>query len=107
MTADHNPTRMCISCRERQPKNELIRVVLTNQRLAVDVGKIAAGRGAYVHPRAECIDVASSRRMFAKAFRQSVSDRDLAELLNEFTKTTTVEPKPTGVIMSAVQGTHA
>ena len=97
---------MCVSCRERQLKNELIRVVLSDQQLAVDSERIASGRGAYVHPRSECIEAALSRRMFAKAFRRSVSDREAADLLNEFNQTTTVEPKQTGVIMSAVQGTH-
>lgn len=98
---------MCVACRKRQPKTELIRVVVRGNQLQVDCGTSELGRGAYVHNRSECVDLAESRRMFAKALRVTNIDPESVEDIREFRKSTNVEPKPTGVKMSAVQGTHA
>lgn len=103
----HIPKRMCLSCRERQPKIELVRVICQEGHITVDLQGNQPGRGAYVHRNLECIDNAMSKRMFAKALRQrNISDESI-EALREFINSTTVVPKPTGEIMSAVQGMHA
>ena len=107
MAARHIPQRMCLACRDRQPKSELIRVVVRGNQLQVDPQASELGRGAYVHKRSECIDLAESRRMFAKALRVANIDSRSIESIREFNNSTTVEPKPTGVKMSAVLGTHA
>ena len=38
------------------------------------------GRGAYVHPRAECLDKAESRRAFQRALRLSAQPTGVQEI---------------------------
>ena len=54
------PVRTCIGCRSREEKVRLIRIVLRDGGVAVDVRQREPGRGAYVHPRPECLDQARS-----------------------------------------------
>jgi predicted RNA-binding protein YlxR (DUF448 family) len=65
--------RMCVACREREVQKTLIRVVSEQNQLVVDHGQKALGRGAYVHPAAECIENALKRRMFVRALRVSAN----------------------------------
>ena len=65
--------RMCVACREREAQKSLIRVVSAQGLLVVDREQKAFGRGAYVHPAAECIDNALKRRMFVRALRLSAN----------------------------------
>ena len=53
--AKHIPVRGCVTCGERLPKRQLIRIVRTPAgKVLVDpTGKIA-GRGAYLCPKEEC-----------------------------------------------------
>jgi predicted RNA-binding protein YlxR (DUF448 family) len=64
---------MCVACREREVQKTLIRVVSEQNQLVVDHGQKALGRGAYVHPAAECIENALKRRMFVRALRVSAN----------------------------------
>ncbi len=70
MAAPDGPVRTCVGCRERGGKEELVRVVRTSESTAaVDVTGHAPGRGAYVHPRRECLDGAVRTRAFVRALR--------------------------------------
>jgi hypothetical protein len=64
---------MCVACREREVQKTLIRVVSAQNQLVVDHEQKALGRGAYVHPAAECIENALKRRMFVRALRVSAN----------------------------------
>jgi predicted RNA-binding protein YlxR (DUF448 family) len=66
---------MCIGCRERAAKSELLRVTAgsdTEGRPAVvpDPAATRPGRGAHLHPTAVCYDLAVRRRAFARALRR-------------------------------------
>ncbi|NHC44600.1 YlxR family protein [Motilibacter aurantiacus] len=63
------PQRTCVGCRRRAPKSELIRVVEAEGACVPDVRGRLPGRGAYVHPDQECLDVAERRRAFSRALR--------------------------------------
>ncbi|MFI7587685.1 YlxR family protein [Spongisporangium articulatum] len=68
--------RMCIGCREREDRSVLLRVV------AAEVGGVLSavpdpdrrqpGRGASLHPRQHCLDLAERRRAFSRALRSGV-----------------------------------
>ncbi|WP_119314223.1 YlxR family protein [Calidithermus terrae] len=46
---------MCVACRRRRPKRELLRVVLTPEGPVIDPSGKKPGRGAYVCPdQPEC-----------------------------------------------------
>ena len=69
-----NPIRTCVGCRERAAKHELLRVSVglsSDGRKAVvaDPTGAAPGRGAHVHPRSECYELAVRRKAFARALR--------------------------------------
>ncbi|HEU4742006.1 MAG TPA: YlxR family protein [Meiothermus sp.] len=55
MPVKHVPQRMCVACRTRRPKLELLRIVLTEQGPVIDPSGRRPGRGAYVCPdKPEC-----------------------------------------------------
>ncbi|NDR54793.1 YlxR family protein [Actinomyces sp. 565] len=66
----HVPERTCIGCRGKAPRAQLLRLVLTDGgELAVDARAIMPGRGAWIHPDPECVDLAERRRAFGCALR--------------------------------------
>jgi len=67
----HVPIRTCISCGVKRPKKELVRLVLDNQGLVHkdDKGSLP-GRGAYVCPRRECLELLERKNKLSRAFRK-------------------------------------
>ena len=69
------PVRTCIGCRKRAAKRELLRVTAgsdprTGQPVfRPDPDGTAPGRGAHLHPRPECYELAVRRKAFARALR--------------------------------------
>ncbi|MGK2880800.1 MAG: YlxR family protein [Mycobacterium sp.] len=68
------PVRTCIGCRERELAAELLRVVAvrsgnSQQAVTVDRAGNLPGRGAWLHPRPECLRQAIRRRAFGRALR--------------------------------------
>jgi len=63
------PIRTCVGCRERDTRATLTRVIACDGRLSVDAGKRAAGRGAWIHARATCLDTFARRGGFVRSLR--------------------------------------
>ncbi|MBI4899711.1 MAG: YlxR family protein [Actinobacteria bacterium] len=63
------PERTCVGCRTRATTAQLVRVVATPGGIAVDERHRLPGRGAWVHPRRDCIQVATRRKAWARALR--------------------------------------
>lgn len=67
------PVRTCVGCRKRSASSELLRVVVAVDEdqvvLVPDPRHRAPGRGAHLHPRYECLDLAERRRAFPRALR--------------------------------------
>jgi len=63
--------RMCISCRARRPKDEMIRLsVDSDKRVDIDKQGKAEGRGAYVCKSESCLEQIGKRpNLVFKAFR--------------------------------------
>ena len=75
-----NPQRTCVGCRRVRPKMEMIRLARTpGGTVVVDRAARAPGRGAYVCPRAECVERA--RRRLGGALR--THHIDLAQITEE------------------------
>jgi predicted RNA-binding protein YlxR (DUF448 family) len=64
-----SPVRMCVGCRVRAPKPELLRVVGAGIEIVPDPQARLPGRGAYLHPSQRCFEQALRRRVFARALR--------------------------------------
>ncbi len=68
------PVRTCVGCRERDARSNLVRVVLEGDHVVVDETATLPGRGAWLHRRPECLEMAITRKAFSRAFRASVAD---------------------------------
>ena len=71
--------RTCVGCRRRDVRSALLRVVAewndTGERFArvvVDPRLRLSGRGAWLHPTPECLDLALRRKAFGRALRVKV-----------------------------------
>jgi uncharacterized protein len=72
--ASQGPVRTCVGCRVTGLRSALPRVVAATPAtgppvLVVDVGRRMPGRGAWLHPDLECLELASRRRAFGRALR--------------------------------------
>ncbi|AWB84225.1 YlxR family protein [Corynebacterium liangguodongii] len=68
------PTRTCIATRETKPDAELLRVVADPAapgRILPDPSRRLPGRGAWITPTLEALELAEKRRAFARALRVS------------------------------------
>ncbi len=75
------PVRTCIACRRKAGRDELLRVVLQDGRIIPDERAVLPGRGAWVHPIAQCLELAVSRGAFARALKASAKP-DVSPLEN-------------------------
>ena len=76
--------RMCQSCRQRKPKNELIRFIRDpSGEIILDPTGKAKGRGAYLCPEKCCIEKAEKKGTLSRAFRCPVDPQLLKKLLEE------------------------
>ena len=74
--------RACVGCRKVQDKQEMIRVVRTPEGIVkVDSTGKAAGRGAYLCKKPECLKAALKRRQFDRAFKTKVP-ADIYDIIN-------------------------
>jgi hypothetical protein len=74
------PVRTCVGCRARGAKDELLRIARGPEGARVDPEGTAPGRGAYVHPRAACLQAAFGRGALARALRVGLDQDELARL---------------------------
>jgi len=79
------PQRMCIACRERKDKKDLIRVVRSKEgAISLDFTGKKAGRGAYICNDINCINKLIANKLLNKAFEVSVDDATYESIKNEF-----------------------
>src|SRR5258707_2424577 len=63
------PVRTCVGCREQAVKSSLLRLVASGDDVIPDPQARLPGRGAYLHPSLECLELARRRRAFPRALR--------------------------------------
>lgn len=84
----HIPLRTCIGCGEKKAKRELLRIVRTEDgRVFFDSTGKASGRGTYICPKIECLDLALKKKAFSYALKCEIS----VEVLNTLKETLTRE----------------
>lgn len=77
--------RMCVACRQMQPKKELLRVVRTPEgEVLIDRTGRKNGRGAYLCNRRECFEKAVKTRALERALEQKLDEELIASLEREF-----------------------
>lgn len=89
------PMRMCVGCREMLPKKELLRVVRNNEgAIRIDLTGKAAGRGAYICPKVDCLQRAKKSRALERAFEQKIEAVIYEQIEAEFIAAALPEAKP-------------
>lgn len=79
------PMRMCVSCREMQPKKELVRVVRTPEGAVVlDTTGRANGRGAYLCKNSTCLEKAIKSRALERALETKIEPETYDMLRAQF-----------------------
>ena len=77
----HEPARTCVGCREEAGKQGLIRFVRRSEGgVAVDLTGRAAGRGAYLHNRPSCLEIARKKHSLDRALHTTVQPELWSEL---------------------------
>ena len=67
------PQRMCVGCREKRDKKDLLRVVRTPEgQLVLDATGKKSGRGAYVCHDVECLKKARKSKALERAFSTAI-----------------------------------
>lgn len=80
------PMRMCVVTRERLPKNELIRVVKSEDGVIVDESGRVNGHGVYLKLDENVINEAKKKGILKRALECDVPDEIYDELLNKLNK---------------------
>jgi len=72
----HAMARTCVGCRRLDVRSALLRVVAESYDTGEYVARVVAdprlrlpGRGAWLHPTPECLDLAVRRKAFGRALR--------------------------------------
>jgi len=81
----HQPVRMCISCREREPKNELLRLQYIDDLLQTFMGN---GRSFYL-----CKNCISQEKKVSKALMRQCRSGDRDKLMNKLKEIITDDRK--------------
>jgi predicted RNA-binding protein YlxR (DUF448 family) len=81
------PLRTCLGCKAVKPKKELVRVVRTPaSEVLVDPTGKKSGRGAYICPNPDCLEMAFKKSGLDSALEISISvavkERLRAEMMN-------------------------
>lgn len=77
--------RMCVSCREMQPKKELVRIVRTPEGAVVlDTTGRANGRGAYLCKKSACLEKAIKSRALERALETKIEGETYETLRAQF-----------------------
>ena len=67
------PVRMCVGCQEMKNNKEMIRVIKTPEgTFMLDATGKKNGRGAYVCPSEECLQLARKNKGLERSFKQAI-----------------------------------
>lgn len=75
------PLRKCLATNEQFPKKELLRIVKDKDgNISIDLTGKSNGRGAYLKPSLEAIELAEKRHLLDRALETSVPSSIYEEL---------------------------
>jgi len=80
----HIPQRTCVGCRQVLSKRELMRIIRTPEGVQYDPTGKANGRGAYLHDKRSCWEIAMLGSL-AKTLRTELTENDrihLSQIMN-------------------------
>ncbi len=79
------PQRVCVGCREKKPKKELIRIVRTPEgNVDVDFTGKKSGRGVYICHQKDCLHSATKGKKLAKNLKTYIPPEVIEKLFDSF-----------------------
>ncbi len=75
------PQRMCVACRTRNDKQNLLRIVKVNDEISVDSYHKIQARGVYLCKNPECVTLAQKKRALERAFSGRVDTEVYQKIL--------------------------
>lgn len=81
MKQKHIPLRMCVGCRQMFEKPNLIKIVVSDEKLVIDINNKIQSRSIYVCKKKECIENANKKKAFSKMLGSQVSEEFMGELM--------------------------
>lgn len=79
------PLRQCIACRELKEKREMLRIVKNSEgKVFLDFSSKAAGRGAYICDKAECIAKLKKNRLLDRVFECKIDESIYSAIEEEY-----------------------
>lgn len=79
----HEPERMCVGCRKKAAKKDLIRLVKENDDILVDKKGNTLARGVYICKNEQCVALAGKKKALSRHFKRNVSDTVYDKLIKE------------------------
>lgn len=76
------PMRSCVVTKEKLPKNELVRVVKTDDGVIVDLTGKVNGHGVYLKKDLEVISTAKSKKILDRLLETTVPESVFEELID-------------------------
>ena len=77
--------RSCAACRQKQDKSHLVRIVRSPEGgIRLDISGRAPGRGAYLCPREECLNMALKKGSLSRSLHSSLSAEEQEAIRKEF-----------------------
>ena len=81
------PIRRCCGCGQNLPKRELIRIVKSPEgEISLDKTGKKSGRGAYICPKVECLNVAQKSRKIERVFSCRIPEEVYEVMRDELSK---------------------
>ena len=77
------PMRSCVVTKEKLPKNELIRIVKTEDGVVVDTTGKVNGDGVYLKKDINVIEIAKTKKILDRLLETTVNDEIFEELKNK------------------------
>lgn len=74
------PIRTCAVCRNKSPKNELIKIVRFGDEIKIDLDQKINGRSMYICKNSCCIEKAIKHKAINRAFKREIADELYKEL---------------------------
>ena len=74
-------TRTCISCRKKDNKKSLIRIINSKETgITVDLNQNLEGRGAYICKKEECFEKLLKNKSLSRALRTNIEQEKYKEI---------------------------
>lgn len=81
------PRRQCVGCGEMKNKKEMIRVLKTNEdEIVIDASGKKNGRGAYICPSLECLELAIKNKGLERSLKVSIPQDVYSQFKKEMTE---------------------